>query len=235
MKVMEVYKAFQGEGQRIGSLSTVVRLFGCNLRCSWCDTAYSINRKEWEALELDTEPYTELTPVEVVDLCKTTDVVITGGEPLLQKPEVVELIEIFIRKWHFTTVETNGTILPPESLVNRKAILWSVSPKLERDNDMEILKALSELRHVQFKFVLSSVFQIDQVLDLLSEMKFVSGYNNVILQPNGELYWGPEGNLDRYLRLMRLLEIKLKTLKSVGSIRVLPQLHLLLHGRKRFR
>ena len=73
--VNEIFRSIQGEGTRAGRTCTFVRLTGCNLRCSWCDSQYA--REEGVEMPLDDV----LARVEKLK-CRLVEV--TGGEPLLQ-------------------------------------------------------------------------------------------------------------------------------------------------------
>ncbi|MGH2508810.1 MAG: 7-carboxy-7-deazaguanine synthase QueE, partial [Ktedonobacteraceae bacterium] len=91
MLVMEVYRSIQGEGTLMGVSTTFVRFFACNLRCSWCDTRYS-----WSVREGGT--WRTLSPQIVADevaALGARHVVLTGGEPTLQKdlPELAALLK----------------------------------------------------------------------------------------------------------------------------------------------
>ena len=101
MKVVEIFSSIEGEGKRAGYLCTFVRLAGCNLRCSYCDTAYAFS----------TEGATEMT---VEEICKEVErlgnhyVTVTGGEPLIHE-HIGELL-VALSKQHEVNVETNGSI-----------------------------------------------------------------------------------------------------------------------------
>ena len=86
MLVNEIFTSFQGEGPFIGIPATFLRLSGCNLNCSFCDTDY----KESKDLSV------ELVKESVLNHLKSNNIhtlIITGGEPFLQWYELVELIK----------------------------------------------------------------------------------------------------------------------------------------------
>ena len=99
MKVCEIFTSIQGESTYAGTPCTFVRLTGCNLRCSYCDTAYAY------------EEGTEITEDEVMDRIREAGlktVEITGGEPLLQ-PEVASLTRRLLDDGFRVLIETNGS------------------------------------------------------------------------------------------------------------------------------
>lgn len=100
MKVNEIFHSIQGETTYAGMVCTFVRLTGCNLRCSYCDTTYAYYDGE------------EMTPVEVlrwVENFGTSLVMITGGEPLLS-PELNQLVSSLNNHNYHILVETNGSL-----------------------------------------------------------------------------------------------------------------------------
>ncbi|MBC7644526.1 MAG: 7-carboxy-7-deazaguanine synthase QueE, partial [Thermoleophilia bacterium] len=122
LPVVELFHSIQGEGVRVGEPATFIRLAGCNLRCSWCDTPYS-----WNAEGLRSARRTSLT--DIADEVRERAVVLTGGEPMLHHKKLGALIsELRSRGALHITVETNATIFAPDliDLVD----LWSLSPKL---------------------------------------------------------------------------------------------------------
>ena len=101
MKVCEIFYSIEGEGIEIGRLEVFVRLSGCNLRCKWCDTKYA-----WEEGK-------EMSVDEVIKEIKKypcKSVSITGGEPLLQREEVFELVKKLKEMGYWIQINTNGTI-----------------------------------------------------------------------------------------------------------------------------
>lgn len=100
MIVSEIFRSLQGEGKNQGRPCTFIRLTGCNLRCAWCDTSYA------------REGGTEMDVTEVLDrvwLQNGKHICITGGEPLLQREEVLELLKKLNRHGYTVEIETNGT------------------------------------------------------------------------------------------------------------------------------
>jgi len=118
LNVNEVFgPTVQGEGPHAGRRATFLRMAGCNLACSWCDTAYSW---DWSRYERDRETH-PTSPVDVAeDIARRGAdlLVITGGEPMLQQPGLARLLPILRSGWGSgqVDVETNGTIVPNERL-----------------------------------------------------------------------------------------------------------------------
>jgi len=97
MKVNEIFLSIQGEGKSTGCPTVFLRLTGCNLRCSYCDTKYSYT--DGEELEID-EIFKRITSYNIKRVC------ITGGEPLLHNiKDLLELLEDY-----YVSIETNGSI-----------------------------------------------------------------------------------------------------------------------------
>jgi hypothetical protein len=87
MQITEIYKSIQGESTYAGLPCVFVRLTGCNLRCSWCDSEYTFTGGHRRTLEEVIEAVEQFSPGGGL-------VEITGGEPMLQEREVVPLILI---------------------------------------------------------------------------------------------------------------------------------------------
>ena len=101
MIVSEIFRSLQGEGKSQGRPCTFIRLAGCNLRCAWCDTSYA-----WEGGE-------KMSVMEVLDrvwLLNGRQICITGGEPLLQREDLLELLKKFRLHGYTVEIETNGTL-----------------------------------------------------------------------------------------------------------------------------
>lgn len=160
----EIFHSIQGEGVSQGTPCVFLRLAGCNLACSWCDTAYSWN---------GSVPAVRLTPEEAARAVlryPARRLVLTGGEPLLQQKALPALLRLLPE--HAVEMETNGTILPDEDLL-RHIGQFNVSPKLPHaGNDAarawkpEILRRLAETGKAWFKFVAACEQDITGILRL---------------------------------------------------------------------
>ena len=118
LRLSEVFRSIQGEGELAGTDSVFVRTVGCNLRCAWCDTPYTSHAPE---------PGERVPVGELVDRILNEDcrhVVLTGGEPLLT-PHAVPLTRALRDVGRHVTIETAGTVFRPVA-----ADLISLSPKL---------------------------------------------------------------------------------------------------------
>lgn len=104
-KVVEIFDSIEGEGKRAGIPATFIRLAGCNLHCSYCDTEYAL---------LDgSEPckYNVLTADEITAKMnsKFKRVTLTGGEPLTSK-DCDELVSMLLAEKFEVNIETNGSV-----------------------------------------------------------------------------------------------------------------------------
>jgi len=100
LKINEIFKSIQGESSHTGLPCIFVRLTGCNLRCTYCDTEYAFYEGK------------EMTVAEVVNAVEgfgISLVEITGGEPLLQK-EVNPLMQTLLDKQYTVMLETGGSL-----------------------------------------------------------------------------------------------------------------------------
>jgi 7-carboxy-7-deazaguanine synthase len=101
MQITEIYKSLQGESTYAGLPCVFVRLTGCNLRCSWCDTEYSFYGGRKVAPELVFEEVGRLSPDGGL-------VEITGGEPMLQERELIPLMQRLLDSGYKVLLETSG-------------------------------------------------------------------------------------------------------------------------------
>src|ERR1700751_3474105 len=105
MVITEIFKSIQGEGTRAGLPCVFVRFTGCNLRCTWCDTAYAFYGGTKASVEEVLEKVRELAGAEGEP--RVSLVEITGGEPLLQ-PETPELAKRLLAHGYTKMIETGG-------------------------------------------------------------------------------------------------------------------------------
>ena len=127
VKISEIFESIQGEGTNAGKEAIFLRTAECNLRCTWCDTKYTW---DWKNYSYDKE-VKEITINDIKQILEKSSIrhlVITGGEPLMQQDDLVELVT-FLKPEFYVEVETNGTILPNNELTTL-VDQWNVSPRL---------------------------------------------------------------------------------------------------------
>ena len=180
----EIFASIQGEGASIGRPSTFVRLALCNLACSWCDTKYTWDWAHFEiVLASDVEIIERVTSLGVVN------VVVSGGEPLMQQDALAAIAEQLARTGHRIEIETNGTFRPNSSL-QRDISQWNVSPKLTTSGDAARLRLIdrplewfAQSENAWFKFVIDIPSDLEEVSEIMN--KYAVPRERVILMPLG--------------------------------------------------
>jgi organic radical activating enzyme len=183
----EIFASVQGEGASMGVPSTFVRLAVCNLRCTWCDTAYT-----WDWSRYDRAAQTmKLAAADVlarVTALPPRNIVVTGGEPLIQRVQLIDLVAPLVASGLSVEVETNGTIAPGPlaGLVHQ----WNVSPKLRHSgNDglkrirSAVLREFAGLPGAWFKFVVQGTGDLEELRSVIDGAGMPA--ERVILTPEG--------------------------------------------------
>src|SRR5690606_35031978 len=172
LRVVEIFHSVQGEGPSAGEAATFLRLAGCSLACSWCDTEYSWNWKRYDR-DASTTSYSVEQVLE--RLGSPARLVATGGEPLLQGEALLALL---LRTSALVEIETNGALLPSEALCER-ADQWNVSPKLENSGEsarrrlhFDVLRRFAAHRNAWLKLVVRDEAEADEVKCLLAESRW---------------------------------------------------------------
>lgn len=186
MKVLEVFKSIQGEGTHRGEPMVFIRLGGCNLRCTFCDTAYAQPLRGWKL------SYTEVLK-RVQGLARTGWVYITGGEPLIQEKEVYDLVSLLNELDYSTAIATNGSLDKPSWY--RHIDMWNVDIKCPSSGMCGQSKLLwfesrpkDEIKFVvsneeDLNFVVSTLDTVHNIPKILiSPMIDLQGPNQVWLQ-----------------------------------------------------
>lgn len=183
MKVVEIFESIDGEGKRAGLPTIFIRLYGCNLKCSYCDTAYGCEGDHYAIVSIQ----------EIVDVVKTmgaTSITITGGEPLIH-PGAKGLIKTLLDEGYWVNVETNGTV-DVDDVRNEiggtkgtgvSKLFFTVDYKcpcsgMEKHMNTEMFSKLRSTDVV--KFVVGSEADMDRALEVLEEM-----------QTKAEVYFSP--------------------------------------------
>jgi len=120
--VNEIFRSIQGEGYNVGKPSILVRVNGCNLSCSFCDTKYT-----WKDIDKN-KYYTPQELLKKVQEFTIKRVVFTGGEPLLYN--LIPFIDLLIRDNFSIQIETNATIkFDAYQKYDSKEVFITASPK----------------------------------------------------------------------------------------------------------
>jgi 7-carboxy-7-deazaguanine synthase len=215
VRVSEIFLSLQGEGPLAGVPAHFLRLQGCSVGCSWCDTKYS-----WDAVGgRECEPGLVLD--ELRALGPAPLLVVTGGEPL-ETPAIVPLLELALDRWERVEVETAGVLPAP---LSHEQLLWNVSPKLPRatprwEQTWRHTAAWLAEPNATFKIVVGEGPDEADALRLLEQ--------NAI--PAGRVMLMPEGYTDDGLRERA---VALSELCKRHGFRLSPRLHVWLWGARR--
>jgi len=107
MFITEIFRSIQGEGTRAGLPCVFVRLTGCNLRCTWCDTAYAFHGGNKMSVDEVLARVEELAGRRADGRVAVPLVELTGGEPLLQD-EIYPLADKLLAAGYTVLIETSG-------------------------------------------------------------------------------------------------------------------------------
>lgn len=193
LPVSETFTSIQGEGKLVGTPSFFIRLAGCNLRCSWCDTPYASWNPESELKTID-------DLLAEAKASPASHIVITGGEPLIF-PQITALTAALHAAGYHITIETAGTVAPDIS-----CDLISISPKLSnstpvddprdpdgswakrhdqrRLNPQAINTLLDAAPSHQLKFVVTNPADLPEIDALLTTINPISPAD-ILLMPEG--------------------------------------------------
>jgi 7-carboxy-7-deazaguanine synthase len=230
VKIAELFYSIQGEGKLVGMPSVFVRVSGCNLRCTWCDTPYA----SWEPQG------DELSVSQIIVNVReypSRYVVLTGGEPMIM-PEIGQLCgELREMNCHIT-IETAATAYPPRQQI--AVDLASLSPKLSNSTPTEraggrfaaaheknrlnvpvIQRFIDSSPDFQLKFVVARERDLDEIDALLDDL---SGWTpaDVLLMPEGT---DPQTLADRTGWASELCKHR--------GFRFCPRLHISMYGNRR--
>ena len=228
MLISEVFYSLQGEGSLVGVPSVFIRTSGCTLRCAWCDTPYASWNPEGKTQAID-----EL--IAEVERHPTEHVVLTGGEPMIAAGIRELAAELKLLGYHIT-IETAGTVAPEGIACD----LASLSPKLLNSAPNSVEHAVWHKRHeatrwqpdvirqwierypYQFKFVVSSPTDVDELEGMLKKLGREIPRHQVLLMPEA-----------RTLDTMRQRAVWLPDLCKARGYRYAHRLHIELWGSKR--
>lgn len=186
MVITEIFKSIQGEGSRAGLPCIFVRLTGCNLRCTWCDTAYAFHGGEKMSID---DVVARVRELAGAGASRIPLVEITGGEPLLQR-ETPELASKLLADGFTVMIETSGErfigALPNEVI---KIVDVKCPDSGEPDTfDMANLDAIG--KNDEIKFVISTRRDYEFARDFTREHRLAERVAEVLFSP---VFPDPEG------------------------------------------
>ena len=176
MVITEIYKSLQGESTHAGLPCVFVRLTGCNLRCSWCDSEYTFQGGRKMASDEVSDEVKHLSPNGGL-------VEITGGEPMLQEGELIPLIQQLLGAGYRILLETSGE-RPLEQVPAE--VIKIVDVKCPNSGEagtfnIENLETLNP--HDEVKFVLSGRADYEFARDFTFQHRLADRVNAVLFSP----------------------------------------------------
>lgn len=164
--IIEKFLSIDGEGPTAGELATFIRFQGCNLRCSWCDTAYSFGKEGIKEVLSAEEIY------EYIKKNNAVNVTLTGGEPLIQEG-IEELLELLDRDESLKVhIETNGSVDIKPFKEKYKNIIYILDYKLPSSKMTNKMKK-NNLKSVEnkdvYKFVLGNMEDLMVAYNIIKE------------------------------------------------------------------
>jgi len=181
-KIAEIFASVQGEGLYLGEKQIFVRFFNCNLSCSYCDT------------KLDR--FMEYEPKELFDEIKLYrdkyhSVSFTGGEPLLYKDFLKEILKLTSKHGYRHYLETNGTLFFELEEIIDSIDIVAMDLKLPSSSGMgnlwqmhrKFLK-IAVKKEVFLKAIICQGTQEEDLLEALGLIREVSPSSVLVLQPN---------------------------------------------------
>lgn len=176
LKLSEIFFSIQGEGTRAGVPCIFIRLHGCGLRCSYCDTPYALDHRvggEWWSFERIREEIAR-HPSRFVEF--------TGGEPL-EQPEVHQLMRELLDEGYTVAVETGGhiDIGACDPRIIRIMDMKTPSSGMTKRNRYQNLDILTSIDEV--KFVCGSMEDYEWSKELIERHDLTSRVAAVLISP----------------------------------------------------
>jgi len=159
LKITEIFLSLQGETRSSGWPTVFVRLTGCPLRCSWCDTAYAFSGGEWMSQQ---------DILAAVKQHSVKHVTVTGGEPLAQEG-CVELLASLADAGYEVSLETSGAI--DVSKVDARVIkIVDLKAPGSGEDSKNLWSNLEHLQtHDQVKFVINDRADYDWATEVMNK------------------------------------------------------------------
>ena len=165
LRVDEIFETVQGESSSTGFPSVFIRLYGCNVRCLYCDTMPQVGYVDMQDFEI----FSEVCKFNAQHIC------ITGGEPMLQAKEVVALANMLVENGEYNvSIETNGIAPLVDEYKRRWRYVMDVklpsSGEFKRAKEMLLENTRILCEEDEVKFVIQNEEDWDKFIWCLKEM-----------------------------------------------------------------
>ena len=171
LRINEIFYSIQGESSRIGMPTVFVRLTGCPMRCTYCDTAYAFHDGQQKEIE------------EIIQEIKKFDtnyVTVTGGEPLAQK-NCIDLMNQLCELGYQVSIETGGALDIKDVHSKVKIILDVKTPKSNEDKN-NFWPNLANIRtNDEIKFVIQDYEDFSWSIDIIE--KYQLNQSQILFSP----------------------------------------------------
>lgn len=191
MRIIEIYRSLQGESSFAGLPCTFVRLAGCNLRCTWCDSEYTFTGGRIMGSDEVFAEVQRLAPAGLVE--------ITGGEPMLQERELLPFMERLLVAGYTVLIETSGE-RPLAAVPKQVHKIVDVKCPASGEGGTFALENLDALTpRDEAKFVLAGREDYEFARDFVREHRLDSRCGGVIFSPAFRKDAGPARSAEHCL------------------------------------
>ena len=206
LRVNEIFYSIQGESSRVGIPTVFIRLTGCPMRCTYCDTSYAFHNGQQKNID------------EIIHEIKQFDtnyITITGGEPLAQK-NCIDLMNQLCELDYHVSLETGGGLDIKEVNSKVKIILDVKTPKSNEDKNNFWPNLTNIKTNDEIKFVIQDYDDFSWSVDIIRKYQL----------NQSQILFAPVYNVLDYEKLAEWI------LKSQLNVRLQLQLHKIIWGEK---
>jgi 7-carboxy-7-deazaguanine synthase len=173
--LIELFKSVQGESSFAGLPCIFVRLAGCNLRCSWCDSEYTFTGGQKMSTDEIEAQIAQLAPVRLIEF--------TGGEPMLQAKELLPFMEKLLDQNYTLMIETSGERPLADVPKAVHKIVDVKCPGSGEGNSFHLPNLQALTKRDEVKFVISNRIDYEFTRDFIKQHKLSEIAGNVLLSP----------------------------------------------------